>query len=65
MGQSRPLFVLFLSFSRHNFNNTIAKKCRWCAWDVNLGTKDGRHGQNHGAMALGYVGFNFNLLLVN
>ena len=51
MGQSRPLFCLFLFFSHYNFNNTNCKKCRWCAWDLNPGPQDGRHRQNHGAMA--------------
>ena len=66
MGHSRPLFLylilffkqngpfpasfcLFLFFSRHNFN-TNWKKHRWCAWDSNLGPKDGGRRQNHGAM---------------
>ena len=30
MGQSQPLFCLFLSFSHYHFNNTHWKKCRWC-----------------------------------
>ena len=50
MGQSRPLFVLFSFFSHHNFNTNL-KKHRWCAWDSNPGPQDGRHRQNHGAMA--------------
>ena len=50
MGQSRPLFCLFLFFSRHNFN-TNWKKHRWCAWDSNPGPQDGRCRQNHGALA--------------
>ena len=43
-------FCLFSFFSHYNFN-TIWKKHRWCAWDSNLGLQDGRHRQNHGAMA--------------
>ena len=54
MGQSRPLFVLFSSFShsnnkhRYNFNSTngIKMVCR----DSNPGPKDGRRRRNHGAM---------------
>ena len=38
MGQSRPLFVLFLFFSHYNFN-TNWKKHRWCAWDLNPGRR--------------------------
>ena len=50
MGQSRPLFCLFLFLSRCNFN-TNWKKHRWCATDSNLGPQDGRRRRNHGAMA--------------
>ena len=50
MGQSRPLFVLFSVFSCYNFN-TNWKKRRWCAWDLNPGSQDGRRRRNHGAMA--------------
>ena len=50
MGQSRPLFCLFLFFSHYNFN-TNWKKRRWCAWDSNLGLQNGRRRQNHRAMA--------------
>ena len=50
MGQSRPLFCLFSFFSCYNFN-TNWKKHRWCAWDSNQGPLNGRHRQNHGAMA--------------
>ena len=50
MGQSWPLFCLLLFFSHYNFN-TNWKKHRWCAWDSNLGPQDGRHRQNHGAIA--------------
>ena len=50
MGQSWPLFVLFLFSSCYNFN-TNWKKHRWCAWDSNPGPQDGRRRQNHGAMA--------------
>ena len=32
MGQSRPLFRLFSSFSHHKL-----KKCGWSAWDSNPG----------------------------
>ena len=34
--------LFFLSFSHHNFNNTNWKKHRWCAWDSNPGSQDGR-----------------------
>ena len=50
MGQSRPLFCLFLFFSHYNFN-TNWKKRRWCAWDSNPGPQYGRRRQNHRAMA--------------
>ena len=33
VGQSRPLFCLFSSFSHYNFNNTNWKKHKWCAWE--------------------------------
>ena len=46
------LFCLFLSSSQYHFNNTNRKKCRWCAWNLNLGLQDGRPRQNHGAMAM-------------
>ena len=51
MGQSRPLFCLFSSFSSYNFNNTNWKKHWWCAWDSNPGPQDGRCRQSQGAMA--------------
>ena len=44
-------FCLFSLFSWYNFNNTNWKKHRWSAWDMNPGPQDGRHRQNHGAMA--------------
>ena len=50
MGQSRPLFRLFLSFSHHK-SITNWKKRRWSAWDSNPGPQDWRHRRNHGAMA--------------
>ena len=61
MGQSRPLFWLFLFFSHYNFNINW-KKHRWCAWDSNPGLQDGRHRRNHGAIAnkFGHR-FSFNL----
>ena len=49
MGQIRPLFRLFLSFSQSNINNncnTIWKKRRWCIWDLNPGCR-----RNHWDMA--------------
>ena len=52
MGQSRPLFCLFSSFSSYNFNNTNWKKHRLYAWDSNPGLKDGRRRQNHRTMAV-------------
>ena len=55
MGQSRPLFCLFSSFSHYNFNNR--KKHRWCAWDSNPGLQDGRRRRNQGAMAATRVSF--------
>ena len=64
MGQSRPLFCLFLFFSRYNFN-TNWKKRRWCAWDLNLGPQDGRHRQNHGAMAATQLGQGVSILLAH
>ena len=57
MGQTRPLFRLFSSFSHSNnkysfiFNNINWKKHRWCAWDSNLELQDDRCRRNHGAMA--------------
>ena len=42
MGQSRPLFSLFSSFSHYNFNNTNGRKRGWCAWDSNPWPHDGR-----------------------
>ena len=56
MGQSRPLFRLFSSFSHsninYNFNKTkLKKKHRRCAWDSNLRSQYGRYRWNHGAMA--------------
>ena len=51
MGQSRPLFSLFLSFSHSNINCTNWKKRIGCAKDSNLGLQDGRHWWNHRAMA--------------
>ena len=50
MGQFRPLFCLFSSFSHYNFNNTKLKKHIWWAWDSNPGPQDGRR-RNHGALA--------------
>ena len=44
-------FCLFSSFSHYNFNNTNWKKLLWCAWDLNPQPQDGRHRQNHRAMA--------------
>ena len=44
-------FCLFSFFSCYNFN-TNWKKCRWCAWDSNLGPQDGRRRWNHWAMEL-------------
>ena len=52
MGQSRPLFGLFSSFSHSNFNKTNCKKLRCCAWYSNPELQDGRHRQNHEAMAV-------------
>ena len=43
-------FCLFLSFTLYNFNRNW-KKHRWCTWDLNPGPQDGRHRQNHGAVA--------------
>ena len=55
MGQT-GLFCLFLSFSQNNDKySTIWKKCRWCAWDLNPGTQDGRHRQIHWAMAASFL----------
>ena len=51
MGQSRPLFCLFLSSSLYNFSNTNWKKHRWCAWDANPQPQDRRHRWNLWAMA--------------
>ena len=54
MGQSWPLFHLFLSFSHSNinsnFNYTSWKKRSWCFGDLNPGPLDGRRRWNHGAM---------------
>ena len=55
MGQSRPLFCLFLSSSHYNFNNTNWKKHRWCAGDLNPCSHDGRRWQYHGAMSAAQV----------
>ena len=54
MGQSRPLFHLFSSFSHSNinFNNTNWEKKIWCARYSNPGQQDGRSRQNHGAMTV-------------
>ena len=41
---------MFSSFSCYNFN-TNWKKHWWCARDLNPGPQDGKHRQNHGAMA--------------
>ena len=41
----------FSYFSNYNFNNESWNKRRWCAWDSNPGPQDGRHKQNHRAMA--------------
>ena len=41
MGQSRPLFVYFLSFLV-TISIQIEKRHRWCAWDLNPGPQDGR-----------------------
>ena len=43
-------FCLFSSFSHYNFNNTIWKKCRWCAWDLNPGPQDARRRWNQRAI---------------
>ena len=53
MGQSRPLFRLFSSFSHSNYNsnNTYWKKRCQCARTSNLGPQDGRRRQNHRAIA--------------
>ena len=45
IGPSPASFLFFSSFSDCNFNNTN------CAWDSNPRPQDGRHRQNHGAMA--------------
>ena len=50
MGQSRPLFRLFSSFSHHN-SIINWKTRRWCAWELNPGLLDGRRRRNHWAMA--------------
>ena len=50
MGQSRPLFRLFSSFS-HHISITNWKKRRWSAWYLNPGLQDSRRRRNHGAMA--------------
>ena len=59
MGQSWPLFRLFLSFSHcnkesnnaFNFNDINWRKFRWFVWDSNQGPQDGRLRQKHGATA--------------
>ena len=40
------IFVLFSLQFQYKL-----KKHRWCAWDSNPGTQDGRRRRNHGAMA--------------
>ena len=43
------IFILFKWQIYHKYY--IWKKCRWCAWDSNLGRQDGRRRQIHWAMA--------------
>ena len=56
----RPLFCLFLLFSRYNFN-TNWKKRRWCAWDPNPGPQDGRRRRSYGGHP-NYVSFELFVL---
>ena len=47
-------FCLFSFFYHYNFNTIHWKKCRWCAWDSNPGSLDGRYRRNNRAMAWPY-----------
>ena len=51
------IFVLFTS----QFNYKL-KKHRWSAWDSNPGPQNGKHRQNHGAMAATYICYLLGLL---
>ena len=51
MGQTRPIFCLFLSFSQYKFNYTNWKKFKWGARDLNPQPQDCRHRRYHSAMA--------------
>ena len=50
MGKSRLFFAYFRSFLV-TISTQIEKKHRWCTWDSNPGTQDGRCRQNHRGMA--------------
>ena len=42
------LFFLFSFFDKYSTNfDYKSKKCRWCAWDSNLGWQDVRRRQIH------------------
>ena len=60
MGQSWPLFHLFLSFSHSNNKYRFIfnwKKRWWCSWGLNSGPRNGRCRRNHGAMAHVFIIF--------
>ena len=49
MGQSWPLLFIFVFSTLHNSINWW--KCRWCAWDSNMGRQDGKRTRIDWAMA--------------
>ena len=67
MGQSRPPFSLFSSYSHCNNNNSFNcnninwRKHRWFALESNPGPHDGRRRWNHGAMAAAISQYSFFL----
>ena len=61
MGQIPSSFCLFSSFCSLQFQHYKFKKHRWCAWDSNLWSQDGRRRLNHGAIAAAPIFYRFQL----
>ena len=60
-GPNPVLFLFIFVFLSLQFQHYKFKKHRWCAWDSNLWSQDGRRRLNHGAIAAAPIFYRFQL----